>query len=304
MKTKVAFITIILLFSGINSNAQLIDKLKQRAKERNIETSKEVKYDSTAYDPNMDIGDDEDIEELIINSPEEFFTKDVVMALYDVNGALVQTSYFDKETIAMKTDSKANLKPIYHDRTGKFYAFDEDEGQYMSMALLPGSSMGFMTAGMTSQAYKLPPTPYFQAFEALSKLDIAMNFLILEMAFIYEPKHFQNNNWYKPSTFNCGGNTCLKFSYTDPEYTGSYIVFDSRARLRELNIISTTSQFADDNKNTSGKFVFSYKPVTVELPDAVEQSLVPGPLGKMLNLERGLEPWKHNEKDKKKKNNN
>jgi len=280
--------------------AQLLDKLKQRADERGMETSQEVKYDSTAYDPNMVTDDEDEYEDLEINSPEEFFNKDVVMALYNEKGVLVQTSYFDKEVIAMRTESETILHPIYHDRTGKFYAFDDEEGQYKNMSLLPASSMGFMTAGMTTQAYKLPPTPYYQAFEALSKLDIAMNFLILEMAFIYEPKHFEKNDLYKQSEVSCGGNICTRFDYNDAEYIGSYIQFDLRGRLRELNIISTNSQFADDSKNNSGKFVFSYKPVTVKLPDAVEQSMIPGPLGKILPIEKGLEPWKHNKKDEQK----
>lgn len=275
-----------------------MEKLKKRAKEKGIETNAEVTYDSTAYDPNMTMDDDDEFEELVISSPEEFFTKDVVMALYDAKGALVQTSYFDKETIAMRTDNPINAKPIYHDRTGKFYAFDEEIGQYKTMSLLPASSMGFMTAGMTTQVYKLPPTPYFQAFEALSELDIALNFLVLEMAFVYQPKHFEKNEFYTPSQVQCGGTKCIRFSYNDAEYAGSYIQFDSRDQLRELNIISTNPQFGD---NPAGKFVFSYKPCNVILPDAVEQSLIPGPLGEILPMEKGLEPWKHNKKDKKNK---
>ncbi|WP_242087365.1 hypothetical protein [Aestuariivivens sediminis] len=278
-------------------NAQLMDKLKQRAKERGIATSAEVTYDSTAYDPNMSSEDDDEFEDLVITSPEEFFNMDVVMALYDANGALVQTSYFDKETIAMRTESKANPKPLYHDRSGKFYAYDADIDRYKTMALLPGSSMGFMTAGLTTQVYKLPPTPYFQAFEALSKMDVAMNFLILEMAFVYKPEHFENNAFYIKSIEPCKGRTCTRYSYNDVEYQGSYIQFDDQDRLYELHIISTNPQLRDD-KNPSGRFSFRYEPVSVELPDAVEQSLVPGPLGKILPLEKGLEPWKHNKKDK------
>jgi hypothetical protein len=300
MKIKLFFITLFLLFSGLYTNAQLMDKLKERAKEKGIETNEEVTYDKSAYDPNMDTDDEDEYEDLEINSPEEFFDKDVVMALYNEKDQLVQTAYFDKEVIAMRTETVANpLYPIFHDRTGKFYAFDDTEGQYKSMSLLPASSMGFMTAGVTTQVYKLPQTPYFQAFEALSKMDIALNFLVLEMAFVYEPKHFENNDFYIKSLVNCGGNTCTRFSYNDPEYEGSYILFDSLGRLRELYIYSTNAQFNDD-KNPSGKFVFSYKPVTVEIPDAVEQSMIPGPLGKILPLEKGLEPWKHNKKDEQK----
>jgi len=301
MKTKLILISLVFLFSGMNCHAQLMEKLKERAKEKGLET-REVSLDTSDNAITRTTSYEE--EELVINSAKDFFTTDVVMALYNAKGELVQTSFFDAESIAMRTETVVDRKPIYHDRTGKFYAFDDEIGQYKSMSLLPGSSMGFMTAGMTTQVYKLPQTPYFEAFDALSKLDIAMNFLILEMAFIYKPKHFEKNAFYKPSQISCGGNTCTRFSYNDVEYEGSYIQFDSRGRLRELNIISTKSQSADDNRNPSGKFIFSYKPCNVKLPDAVEQSIIPGPMGKIFNLEKGLEPWKHNKKDKEKQKDN
>jgi hypothetical protein len=71
----------------------------------------------------------------------------------------------------------------------------------------------------------------------------------------------------------------------------------------ELYVNSTDPAF-DDGKNPTGKFVYRYDECSVRLPDAVEQSMIPGPLGKILPLEKGLEPWKYNKKDKKKDNNN
>lgn len=299
-KTKIIYLTLLFLFYGINTNAQLFDKLKQRAKEKGMETSNEVKYDSTAYDPNMDMDDDEDFEELVINSPEEFFNKDVVMALYGNNGLLTQTSFFDADVIAMRTKMTNNPNSVYHDGEGKVYAFNDDEGRYESMKLLPSSSMGFMTAGMTTQIYKLPQTPYFNAYKALEKIGSGLNFLILEIAFIYKPIHFKDD-YYIPEKVSCNGsNDCIRFNYNDPEYPGSYIQFDEQDRLNELFINSTNGAFKD---NPTGKFAFSYKNCTVELPDAVELSMVPGPLGKIFNLEKGLEPWKHNKKDKQKNKN-
>jgi len=51
---------------------------------------------------------------------------------------------------------------------------------------------------------------------------------------------------------------------------------------------------------SKAEFVYKYDECNVNLPDAEEQSMIPGSLGKMLNLERGLEPWKHTKKDKQK----
>lgn len=295
MQSKLILVTLLLFFSGFNVKAQLLDKLKERAKEKGLET-REVSFDSTDNEKNRTTSFEE--EELQINSAQDFFTKDVVMALYNDNGQLVQTAYFDKETIAMRTETVANPKhPIYHDRSGKFYAFDDDEGQYKTMALLPASSMGFMMAGMIPQAYKLPPEPYLEAYSAIQQLDLTISYLVLELAFIYKPSHFMDDDNYTLQNITFP-DVCKRFNYNDPDYAGSYIQFDDKDRLVEFFITTTNPQFETDNP--TGKFVYSYQDCSVKLPDAVEQSMIPGPLGKMLNLERGLEPWKHNKKDKQK----
>ncbi len=195
----------------------------------------------------------------------------------------------------MRTELANGTKPVYHDDKGRFYAYNNDENQYESMVILPSSSMGFMVAGLTTQMYKLPHQPYFDALKALDKVNSGLNFLVLEMAFVYQPEHF-GDEYYSPVKVNGNGSgDCTRFVYNDPEYPGSYIQFDEQGRLDEFYINASAEKFKD---NPSGKFVFTYNECSVELPDAVEQSMIPGPLNKILNLERGLEPWKHNKKDK------
>ncbi len=298
MKHKLFLLVVSILFSGIHSHAQLLEKLKQRAKEKGLETQ-EISFDSTDNAKHRTTSYEK--EDLVINSAKDFFNKDVIMALYN-DGDLVQTAFFDAETIAMRTEQVNNPNPIFHDDKGKFYTYDNDEGQYKTMKLLPTSSMGFMVAGMTTQLYKLPQEPYFEAYKALEDIGSGLNFLILEMVFIYMPSHFENNDAYNQQNVTCNGtNNCIRFYYNFPDYPGSYIQFDDQDRLSELYINSTNSQFKDE---PTGTFIFTYKSCKVKLPDAIEQSMVPGPLGEMLNLEKGLEPWKHNKKDKQKKNNN
>jgi hypothetical protein len=299
MKTKHIITTLLIIGLGFNAEAQLLDKLKQRAKEKGLET-REVSFDSAAYNNDNNYNA---VPEVELESVRDFFTTDVFMALYNKDDQLVQTSFFDADVIAMRTKQVGNPNPIYHDKKGMFYGYNGEDGRYEKMSILPASSMGFMMAGMTTSVYKLPQEPYFEAFEFLSEKDIAFNFLVLELAFIYKPQHFMDDDLYSAQNVTCNGiEQCVRFNYNDPEYEGSYIQFDVKGRLVEFNINSTSTQFSDDTKNSSGKFVYSYQECHVELPDAVEQSMVPGPLGKMLNLERGLEPWKHNKKDK--KNNN
>ncbi len=302
MKTKLIITTLLVVFSGFNAEAQLLEKLKKRAKEKGLET-RDISFDSTDNVKNRSASSND--EELIINSAKDFFTTDVVMKLYYETEAVIQTQYFDADAIAMRTeDVSGQTKPMFHDSKGYFYAYNQELSSYEKATLLSSGMMGFMTASMIPQAYKLPPQPYLEVFRALEEKDIALNFLILELAFIYKPNHFEDDSYYTPSKTKCNNSdNCTKFSYNDSEYPGSYIQFDDKGRLSEL-YINTINPEVKKEDHPTGKFVYTYQNCSVKLPDAIEQSMIPGPLGKILNLEKGLEPWKHNKKDKKKKDNN
>lgn len=302
MKIKYLILILTLFYSGINLHAQLLEKLKERAKEKGLET-KEVSYDSTDNAKYRNTSYEE--EELVINSAKDFFTTDVVMELYHETNDIVHTQFFDAETIAMRTEFPGNTeKPLFQDRKGFIYGYNDEAASYEKRTLVSSGMMGFMMAGMIPQAYKLPADPYLEAFQALEEKEIAISFLVLELAFVYKPSHFQDDPYYIPSKTTCNNsNSCIKFSYNDSEYSGSYILFDNKGRLSEL-YINTTNPKVKEEDHPTGKFAYIYKNVNVVLPDAIEKSMIPGPLDKMLNLERGLEPWKHNKKDEKKKNNN
>jgi hypothetical protein len=296
MNTKL-IITLLLIGLGLNIQAQLLDKLKERAQEKGLET-REVSFDTTNNEKNKTNSFKE--EELQINSAKDFFNSDVIMTMYNEDNQYIQTIYFDADVIAMRAESGTKLKPLYQDRKGMMYAYNESEGYYEKASIVPSSSMGFMMAGMIPNAYKLPPQPYLEAFTALQELDISISYLVLELAFIYKPHHFTKDDYYIPEKVSCNGsNTCIRFNYKDPNYEGSYIEFDDNGRLSILYINAINPEIGEEA--SSGKFIYTYDDCSVKLPeDAVEQSMIPGPLGKMLNLERGLEPWKHNKKDKQK----
>lgn len=299
MKTKINLTLIALFFMGLNADAQLLGKLKKRAQEKGLVT-REVSYDTTENAKNRTASSGE--KELVINSAKDFFTTDVVMKLYYETNAVIHTQYFDADVIAMRTEfPDPSKKPMYHDSKGYAYGYDETERTYEKMKLMSSGMTGFMTAGMITKYYKLPPEPYFDAFQKLEEKDITLNFLVLEMAFIYKPSDFEDDSYYTPSKIKCNNsNNCIRFSYNDPQYPGSYIQFDEKGRLSVL-YINTINPEVKKEDHPTGKFVYTYQNVSVKLPDAIEQSMIPGPFGKMLNLERGLEPWKYNEKDKKKK---
>lgn len=298
MKLKLCALLCLLFISGYTCEAQLLDKLKQRAKEKGLETQ-EISFDSAANEANRYTSSEK--EELIINSAKDFFNKDIEMKLYYETSDVIHTQYFDADAIAMRTEFPDKLKkPLFHDREGCFYAYNEKVKSYEKIKLLPSGMMGFMTAGMIPQYYKLPSQPYLEAFSALEEKEIALNFLILELAFIYNPSHFDDDSNYTPIKTACNNSdNCIKFKYNDPEYPGSYIQFDSQGRLVELYINTTNPEIKKED-HPIGKFVYTYKDCEVKLPDAIEQSMIPGPLGKIIPLEKGLEPWKYNKQDEQK----
>jgi hypothetical protein len=300
MKTKIDLTLIALFFMSLNAEAQLLEKLKKRAQEKGLVT-REVSYDTTENAKNRTASSGE--KELVINSAKDFFTTDVVMKLYYETDAVIQTEYFDADAIAMRTEfPDPAKKPMYNDSKGFFYAYNETEGTYEKSNMMSLGQVGFMTASMIPQAYKLPPGPYLNAYEKLEEKDITLNFLLLEMAFIYKPGDFEDDSYYIPSKTKCNNSeNCTKFSYNDPEYPGSYILFDDKGRLSELYIHNNNPEIKKEDHPT-GKFVYTYQDVSVKLPNAIEKSMLPGPF-KMLHLERGLEPWKYNKNDKQKDNN-
>lgn len=302
MKTKITLTLIALFFMGLNAEAQLFEKLKEKAQEKGLITRK-VSYDSTENAKNRTASNRD--EELVINSAKDFFTTDVVMKLYYDTKAVIHTQYFDADNIAMRTEfPDPSKKPLFHDSEGFAYAYNEKAGSYEKSKLLSSGGIGFMTASMIPKFYKLPPNPYLEAFGKLQEKDIVLNFLILEMAFIYKPGDFEDDSYYTPSKIKCNNSVnCIRYSYNDPEYPGSYIQFDDKGRLSELYINTINPEIKKEDHPT-GKFVYTYQDVSVKLPKAIKKSMIPGPFGKMFNLERGLEPWKHNKNDKKKNNDN
>jgi hypothetical protein len=297
MKLKLIILLSIFLVSGYSTKAQLLDKLKERAKEKGYQT-RDVSFDSTDNAKNRTSSNE--AEELVINSAKDFFTTDVIMKLYYETNAVISTQYFDADVIAMRTEfPDPTQKPLFQDRKGLMYAYNEKEKVYEKASIAPSSYMGFMMAGMIPKYYKLPAEPYLEAFGKLQEKDITLSFLALELAFVYKPSDFEDDSYYTPSKTKCNtSNNCTKFSYNDPEYPGSYILFDDQGRLSELYTHTTNPELGEEDHPT-GKFVYTYKDVTVKLPDAVEKSMMPEPF-KMLKLERGLEPWKYNKKDKQK----
>ena len=296
--------TVVFYFQPVE--AQLLEKLKERAKEKGLET-REVSYDSSANEANRNSSSE--VEELVLNTAHDFFNKDVILKMIDENGTLVQTLLFDKEVIAMRVEQGNEPNPMFMDLKGYMYAFNVSEGYYEKASILPPSLMGFMMAGMIPQFCNLPPEPYLEAFRALTDIDSGLNFMMLELAFIYKPIHFTDNENYTPENVKCNGaSDCIRFNYNDPEYKESFIQFDNQERLSILNI-KTTKTFGNGQKDSnasktqepsSGQYVFTYQDCSVKLPEAVELSMIPGPLGKLIPLEKGLEPWKHNKKDKQK----
>ena len=282
MKPKHIIGLLITLLFCFNAEAQLFNELKKRAEAKGKKTRK-VAYDNSHYEP--DVAE----EEVTLNSIKDFYNKDVVMTIF-IDGKKTQTAYFDADVTALKTDLNTEPHPVFHDEKGRTYGFSEEDNTYVVMEVLPQGFMGFMVAGLLPETYKLPSEPYMQAFQALQSIGAGLNYLTLDLAFVYKLSHFEGDSYYTTSTVPCNtSKKCKRFSHNDPSYAGSYIQFDDQGRLNELYIdIHKHPQ----NYQGASKILFEYTQCTVSLPAAKEKSMLPGGLDKIL-LNKGLQPSKN-----------
>ncbi|MDX1471781.1 MAG: hypothetical protein R3213_09820, partial [Flavobacteriaceae bacterium] len=173
-------------------------------------------------------------------------------------------SYFDADELAMKGTSPDG-EIMYIDSEGYNYGFNKSENKWQKTGLMKSDAMAFMMPMMSTGIIKMPVGPTMQASEQMKAKGLNANtFQLVEWAFIYRPEHFRNED-YTESTVKCQSGECVKFSSTDSEMSGTYILFDNQNRLSKVHAIVNTPE----GKKT-GDYNFEYTDVSVNLPPAKE----------------------------------
>lgn len=258
MKTKLIIISILFLFSSTTVEAQFFKKLKDKAnKALGIEKTEE----NEDADTNAAKGINTDLKKA-------FYTKDVVLKMYD-KGQQTLTYHFDAEEIAMRSDNETDdSKPMFFDSEGYQIAYNTDKESYEKTGLFKSSSMSMMISSQMISVYKIPAAPFYEALETLGKKGVQVGaFNAMAFAFIYKPEHFEveDSEYTKSTTANT-----IKFIINDAEYAGSYVLFDTSGRLREIY-----TKINNDQVQGTSKLVYSYKPTSVKMPYA-EEVKMPG----------------------------
>ena len=295
MKTKLIILVIFFIaFSNI-TEAQLLKKLKntaEKAVEKTLINKTDEKVSEAAENKIDDItsggkatqnpAGSENIvyanpsKEIKTEAKRAFYTHDVVVKTFDKEKQAYTTSYFDANEIAMKSNwndqNTGNPKTSYIDSEGYFISYNESKNRYEKSNMLSSGVMGMMTPNMMISGYKLPPGPFWEASGKLNEQGLNLNtFMFIEFAFVYKPEHFRDDmyiNDYTESSETYRGNSgCTKFSINEPEYSGSYILFDNMDRLAEINVkMKNDANFGSGE----GKLEFFYEPCEVKLPAATE----------------------------------
>lgn len=287
MKSRILLLSFLFLFS-ISGHAQILKKLKKKVEqttekvllkktEEQTEKTIEKVIDSAVNPgsngatsnevPNQANANSENNNAKFINTSAKrsFYTSDVVVRTSDSKGP-GSTYYFDSEEIAARGIAPNSEYPIYIDSEGYQYGYNDGEGRWEKTGLMKSDAMSFMMPMISMSMLKLPAGPTLEATEKFKDKGMNLNtFQIVEWAFIYKPDHFRTGD-YEETTGPCptGGN-CPKFLYTDPEYKGSWVLFDKQGRLSEIYANVNTQQTQGD-----GSYKFEYSPVTVNLPSAIE----------------------------------
>lgn len=290
MKLKLTLLAIILLGIGNQAEAQILKKLKNKAEkaaervlvrktEKKAEQMTEAAFDSVANNPKNknsksksdkssgsqssdEIKKGENTAAMEINTAakREFYKTDVIVTTSE-NGESGSAFYFDADNLAMKGTLAKNNEKMYTDSEGFQYAYNNSEHRWEKTGIMRTDAMSFMMPAMSMSMLQLPQGPMLAATEKAKKQGMNLNtFMIVEWAFIYEPKDFRNEDYTEKKID--GG---IQFNYTDPDYSGSYVTFDSENRLSEALIKVKTPEGIN-----TGIYNFNYTPVEVNLPSAVE----------------------------------
>ncbi|MBR9915522.1 MAG: hypothetical protein GYB32_11965 [Algicola sp.] len=209
---------------------------------------------------------------------QNMYREDMVIKLQE-NNQVNQTQYFDADAVAVKLDQPSMPDPGYIDSEGFMYV--SEDGSYTKTGLVAVQSQGLMAPTMMLEAYKLPPEPFMANFQKQTDLGLTPNPFngIVEFAFIYEPEHFRYED-FKESQQTMRGETYTKFEFlNEPGYEGSYVLFDSEGRLLEIYTNKSETTAANNQSFMSrmppgeSLLMYEYKPVTVELPPAIEKKV-------------------------------
>jgi hypothetical protein len=179
---------------------------------------------------------------------------------------------------------------MFIDSEGYYITFNKTTQSFEKSNLLTSGAMSMMAPSMMAEAYKLPTGIIWEAAEELKKKGLNFNtFTYIDFVFILKPENFRNEMYaagYNEIKTECRGDTgCIKFNIKAEGYSNSYILFDSKHRLAEINIVM------DDNStfgSGGGKLEFFYEACEVLLPKAKE---IKSPMQDLFKM--GLDPTKN-----------
>ena len=165
--------------------------------------------------------------------------------------------------INTKPGQKTKEMPMYFDNNGYVYTAGK-KNEYMKV---PFEKMAKLMPGQGSLfgvdlPFNLPIFSLPDGSVTYYGMDVSpKKFPILEWAFVYRTEAFEGKSGFSKEIMDCTGSTnCIKYTMTAGADAGSYVLFDSKKRLREIH-----------SKN-SGYIVYTYQEVKVNLPDATDMS--------------------------------
>ncbi|MBT8295568.1 MAG: hypothetical protein KJO51_04060, partial [Gramella sp.] len=288
MKARILILSILCMFLGTSAESQILKKLKKKVEkttEKVLLKKTEEKTEKTVEGAIDGVGNSnssarnsrdntnssdsgKDYNEAKFkntNAKRAFYTSDVIVKTSDSKGK-GSDYYFDADEIAARGVAPNSDKSIFIDSEGFQYGYNESEERWEKTGLMRSDAMSFMMPMMSTGILKLPAEPSLGTSKRLKEQGLNMNtFQIVEWAFIYKPEHFRNEDYEETTGLCPDGGTCPKFLYTDPDYNGSWVLFDKQGRLSEIYANVNTQQ-----AQGTGSYKFTYEPVSVKIPNAVE----------------------------------
>ncbi len=165
-------------------------------------------------------------------------------------------------SIITKPGAKETQKPMYFDNNGYVYVAGKKQKKYIKVSFEKLAKMMKKVPDFLSGGVALPGPDVPDSSVTYYGMDVSpKKFPILEWVFVYKTEFFEGNPDFSKEIINCTGNeNCIVYTLKAGKDSGSYVLFDSKKRLREIFTIN------------SGFIDYTYVEVTVELPDADDMS--------------------------------
>lgn len=235
-----------------HADAQILKKLKKKIQET---TEKLINTDKDRDNDEKRIGEtDKNLGKRTLKLRNPLYPSDLRIKITE-NGVAGNTVFIDNDHNLLRIEIPQDPNPLYIDGAGYRYVYREGGYEQIDGAK-DLATMGVKEPWIIPEYIKLPPIDQTSnTYKSIDTPNLNDNRL-LDWAYNYKPEHFRTKDFSENVLPEY--NNAIEFSFNDPVFTGSKILFDDFGRLALIDLKS---------KGKSIQYKFSFVKVRSFLPE-------------------------------------